>query len=533
MERTNFIPRKTLVTAAWLNTVDRVVYNIEESKTLQLASYLNSTATNGVAALAAAIVDANALKITSDERIVINAAGISIGMDAGGATLNNTSNITITGLSLYPNSGTWTDTDVTDAAFWTKYQSVTAAGKTWSQRHALLTIPASGTSGFVLHDFYIDGKGESTTRLAAGIRVKGKTADRKLVTGKIEQVETFGLFIGSDTTNDGAINTYDVEIKPNGRTTFADRTSYGMVLAGNDMHHFGFTSSNSHCPLLVADTGATTFFTDIDLFNGSSFDPGTEYNRICEYWGNSCTLVGGRLGNGVFHIWNKDISIGPLKYGVTEGTTTVPPGYFFFYATKANDDTDNVLLLVSETPIDLKTDIPWFYFVPATGSNSWAVDTTKLGNIKGYVEMIPSAKNYEVKGTNNNIVKRLLTGVEGAYLCFEDKDTTKTTGVGAKGDTLVFMTDEQLRWEVNSSGNLRPLTDNNRNIGSAAQRVAEVYSNKVYIGSGTPYITSGTGSPEGVVTANRGSIFMRTDGGAGTTMYVKETAAGNTGWAAK
>lgn len=44
---------------------------------------------------------------------------------------------------------------------------------------------------------------------------------------------------------------------------------------------------------------------------------------------------------------------------------------------------------------------------------------------------------------------------------------------------------------------------------------------------------SGTGSPESVVTAPVGSIYTRTDGGAGTTLYVKETGTGNTGWVAK
>jgi hypothetical protein len=45
--------------------------------------------------------------------------------------------------------------------------------------------------------------------------------------------------------------------------------------------------------------------------------------------------------------------------------------------------------------------------------------------------------------------------------------------------------------------------------------------------------TSGTGSPEGVVTAAVGSLFTRTDGGTGTTLYVKESGVGNTGWVAK
>lgn len=46
-------------------------------------------------------------------------------------------------------------------------------------------------------------------------------------------------------------------------------------------------------------------------------------------------------------------------------------------------------------------------------------------------------------------------------------------------------------------------------------------------------IISGTGTPEGNVTANIGSLYMRLDGGAGTTLYVKESGTGSTGWVAK
>jgi len=44
---------------------------------------------------------------------------------------------------------------------------------------------------------------------------------------------------------------------------------------------------------------------------------------------------------------------------------------------------------------------------------------------------------------------------------------------------------------------------------------------------------TGTGSPEGVTTAGIGSIFRRTDGGTSTTLYIKESGTGNTGWIAK
>jgi len=50
---------------------------------------------------------------------------------------------------------------------------------------------------------------------------------------------------------------------------------------------------------------------------------------------------------------------------------------------------------------------------------------------------------------------------------------------------------------------------------------------------GTSIHYNGSGSPEGVVTAVVGSIYTRSDGGAGTTLYVKESGSGNTGWIAK
>ena len=46
-------------------------------------------------------------------------------------------------------------------------------------------------------------------------------------------------------------------------------------------------------------------------------------------------------------------------------------------------------------------------------------------------------------------------------------------------------------------------------------------------------IIAGSGSPEGVLTAGVGSIYQRTDGGAGTSIYVKESGSGMTGWVAK
>lgn len=78
-----------------------------------------------------------------------------------------------------------------------------------------------------------------------------------------------------------------------------------------------------------------------------------------------------------------------------------------------------------------------------------------------------------------------------------------------------------------------PKVDNNQTIGSAAKRWSGAYAATIYPGAGTVKWTSGSGTPEGAVTAAVGSMYTRTDGGAGTTLYVKESGAGNTGWVSK
>lgn len=54
-----------------------------------------------------------------------------------------------------------------------------------------------------------------------------------------------------------------------------------------------------------------------------------------------------------------------------------------------------------------------------------------------------------------------------------------------------------------------------------------------FSGNGNVLWRCGAGTPEGAVTAPVGSLYTDTSGGANTTLYVKESGAGNTGWVAK
>lgn len=53
-----------------------------------------------------------------------------------------------------------------------------------------------------------------------------------------------------------------------------------------------------------------------------------------------------------------------------------------------------------------------------------------------------------------------------------------------------------------------------------------------YFLTDTLAISSGNGSPESVLTRPPGSVYLRTDGGASTVLYLKENGTGNTGWVA-
>ena len=72
------------------------------------------------------------------------------------------------------------------------------------------------------------------------------------------------------------------------------------------------------------------------------------------------------------------------------------------------------------------------------------------------------------------------------------------------------------------------------NNAGTMQEVArfDASENSITRANGVKWV-SASGSPEGVVTAPVGSIYSRSDGGAGTSFYVKESGVGNTGWVAK
>lgn len=75
--------------------------------------------------------------------------------------------------------------------------------------------------------------------------------------------------------------------------------------------------------------------------------------------------------------------------------------------------------------------------------------------------------------------------------------------------------------------------DGTYDLGTGVLRPRDLNVTRKVAFSVGPSISAGSGSPEGVVTATVGSSFHRSDGGAGTSFYVKESGTGNTGWVPK
>lgn len=145
----------------------------------------------------------------------------------------------------------------------------------------------------------------------------------------------------------------------------------------------------------------------------------------------------------------------------------------------------------------------------------------------------PNNKNISFRNAGNTSWISAITLGSGDDLSIgTDLGTGNFTNLGAGSGGVYLVIGGTSIVQFYGSGE-RPQTDNIYNSGTSTQRWANVYGTNFKPGTGTVTWTSGAGTPEGVVAAPVGSLYTRTDGGAGTTLYVKESGTGNTGWVAK
>lgn len=121
----------------------------------------------------------------------------------------------------------------------------------------------------------------------------------------------------------------------------------------------------------------------------------------------------------------------------------------------------------------------------------------------------------------------------------EDKPHARY-GIAIRGDTPtpseVWINNPKIRRHTTPSGNKADIHLYGANMTKVHVRNVDLTETTMLHSSSAPggdYELVGNGDPGGVVTAGVGSQFRRKDGGAGTTLYQKESGTGNTGWVAK
>ena len=129
---------------------------------------------------------------------------------------------------------------------------------------------------------------------------------------------------------------------------------------------------------------------------------------------------------------------------------------------------------------------------------------------------------YLIQGDGNAINNRRYTGtIPKSYLEVNRTYTSSTYG------------EVPMLWNPSTSATTPFQIPNYSRVGGLGQGNGAILFGRNDSDAANGGVYYGAGSPEGVVTAMIGSLFLNSTGGAGTSLYVKESGTGNTGWVAK
>jgi hypothetical protein len=253
--------------------------------------------------------------------------------------------------------------------------------------------------------------------------------------------------------------------------------------------------------------------------NGNVF-----YTCVCEY-----------------NYWSSPANTG---YNVHSATNSNQPNTFYSLWTEGPCE---AYVYVNHTGISIPINLDQWKHFPTGASGS--VNRALIVNT-GYVNLSyasGSANLYKTLNGSNSPFRILdkTTGIITLQNCsganvtgidFVDDSTGANTGF----ENNVFQYNYGTMYnKINSYQNAGALYNHAWYKDTQTQPYAAVspFYNGFLMGDGTAQpaviIRAGTGTPEGAVAAPVGSLYLRMDGGAGTSLYVKQTGTGNTGWDGK
>lgn len=152
----------------------------------------------------------------------------------------------------------------------------------------------------------------------------------------------------------------------------------------------------------------------------------------------------------------------------------------------------------------------------------------------GYRAQVANDNACAIGGTGANKVK-VGIGTAGPSRDIHVVSTASVVDVGIEtsdtsGTAQYVLKNGDRQWEL-------VLRGASNDVFSIANGTASTYpltintNDQIIMKNGCALI-DGSGTPEGAITAPVCSLYYRTDGAAGTTLYVKESGSGNTGWSA-
>lgn len=118
------------------------------------------------------------------------------------------------------------------------------------------------------------------------------------------------------------------------------------------------------------------------------------------------------------------------------------------------------------------------------------------------------------------IIGRFFVNTSGFHIFAEGAQPSLRLGANGRAD-----------WEIEpSNGNLRPMRTYEQELGQYSRRMKMVHTLNIAWSTGV-IDSAGSGSPEGVLEASRGSVYRRISGpDLHSILYIKVTGDGNTGW---
>lgn len=446
------------------------------------------------------------------------------------------------------------------------------------------SAPPSGTSNIEVVSFMLTAIGTTdsslVTYLPSGTGAVTRTTQAKM--RDTISVKDFGA-VGDGVTDDSAA--IQAAINTGKNIVFLEGTycvnNLTQSTNSQSFHGYGqaFLRKNANGPLLTC-TGAGLTFKDLLFYGGTSSLPEFTGNNLvtsgnnCSYLNCGSVWAAGRAllatGSGQKIIgtngnWQTS-DVTPTGYCIEIGSTAASSLYNWLFGITTG--TFNGGILLTNTGASMLTSIQCGKITGTAPSTSGA---------GGFIVSFARCANISVGGSYSNFSQVIQT--TGSTITFESVMAGGTVAMSNCSNSLIvnntggscgqtrfvgetFIQDtgygsgymlqkvggllsDRISVSLTTANNLQL----NNNLGASIQYLAGVTGAHQFLINSVqqwvmntdgslqsktgPKINSGIGTPESVITASIGSLFMRTDGGAGTSLYVKESGTGNTGWIAK